>query len=536
LPYYHIDSEVEKEYVNKKREMDAMAQVLYDKNGMPIDDTNGLPVRNVTAYDPVDDMIKVKSMQKKWKSDFSGAALDTTKWEVVQTGAGQTISVGGNELTIATGTTVNAETIILSKEVFTSPVKAWFAPMISQKIANQEFYVEMVSVDPVTLIPDGLDIAAWKISGTDSLTNTNAVYQTGTNGMAVTNSAAVAIGNAQTAYGIYEIEMFTDEIWFHSRQMDQANGRQNSYAKHNNIPNPNKLYKARIRVKNGSTAPASTTNFKMAFVNISDYAELTAEITAGRGNNSIGQALAAQVVNKPNIGTVDNVRLDANTTPFTDTTTNQVANATYTGTTRDMGASYNAWNRLRVAVMHLAGNTPGHLVVQQSTDNATWRETHRVPVPSESAMYRTFDFPVVMRYIRVIFINGATAQTGFFLSTALVRVDGGSDYDKNITFVHSTAAQAASAAFNGPTLDLGSNHSFQRHRATVYADQGGTLSLDESRDGTNWRTVGQLNFAPSGTNLGTVEALIVARYVRVRYTNGATANTAFELQSTLMKS
>jgi hypothetical protein len=259
--------------------------------------TTPVHVTGGVGYDKQDDMYRVKTNQKKWKADFSGTSLNTNMWEVVQTGSGQTISVAAGIMSIAMGTTVNAETILLSKETFTIPVKAMFALNLSQKIAQNEIYMELVSVDPVTGVVDTVtpNIAAWKVSGTDSTTNTYAVYQTQAMGIPMLNSSAVSTGAAQTGAGVYalfEIEPYTDELWFHTKVMDSANGRSYSNVRHQNIPNPNAIYKVRLRIKNGTTAPASATTVNFQFVNVNDYAELTAEVTAGRGNISAGQGMA----------------------------------------------------------------------------------------------------------------------------------------------------------------------------------------------------------------------------------------------------
>jgi hypothetical protein len=77
--------------------------------------------------------------------------------------------------------------------------------------------------------------------------------------------------------------------------MDSSSGRSNSYVRHQQIPDPNGLYKVRIRVSNRATAPASSTTVNIQYVTVIDYAELTAEITAGRGNIAQGQGIYAQV-------------------------------------------------------------------------------------------------------------------------------------------------------------------------------------------------------------------------------------------------
>jgi hypothetical protein len=212
---------------------------------------------------------------------------------------------------------VSAETILLSKETFTIPVKAMVALNLSQKIAQNEVYIELVSVDPTTGIPDGLNLAAWKVSGTDSTTNDYAIYSVQANGIAQLNSSTVDTNVPQTGAGVYsvlEIEPYTDEVWFHAKVMDSANGRTYSNVRHQNIPNPNAVYKLRIRVKNGTTAPASATTVNFQFANVNDYAELTAEITAGRGNTSPGQGIFANVAGTVTAVAAGSVAHDASTT------------------------------------------------------------------------------------------------------------------------------------------------------------------------------------------------------------------------------
>jgi hypothetical protein len=226
------------------------------------------------------------------------------------------------------------------------------------------------------------------------------------------------------------------------------------------------------------------------------------------------------------------VRLDSNATIYTDTTTNLTANQLYTGTTRDAGASYNAYSKFRVMVSATAGFGFGHLIIEQSTDGTTFRESHRLPINSEGQYYN-FEFPWVLRYIRVKFQNGAVAQTAFFLATELLRGDGGTDQDKTLFFTHSTTALAASATFTGVTLGLGSNHSFNSHRVLVQdTGGGGTLYFDESRDGVTWIMTQQNTIAAGVAQ--EIDSSITLPYQRIRYVCGATAQTGFLLTSALI--
>ena len=62
---------------------------------------------------------------------------------------------------------------------------------------------------------------------------------------------------------------------------------------------------------------------------------------------------------------------------------------------------------------------------------------------------------------------------------------------------------------------------------SVYADQAGTIYIEQSPNGTNWDVVDSFSVT-GGAGLGfTVEK--VCPYARVRYVNGATAQTTFRL-------
>jgi hypothetical protein len=249
-------------------------------------------VEKMAAYDAQDDMLKVKSTQKKFRDSFAGSSLDTEKWDVVAvTGAQMSVTVSGGNLTFGSGTTANAETQIISKERFTVPFRISYGLTLSQRIANATFIVEAVSIDPNTGKVDNKNIVGMVHDGT---TATSIKYRVANGGTAPVDTSNTFPTTA--AGGVYEIEPFADEAWFHGGTIDSNVARANSYRRHSNIPDPNQYYKIRIRWLNGGTAPASNTNAVMAFIACQDYAELTAEITAGRGQSTAGQAIGVQVV------------------------------------------------------------------------------------------------------------------------------------------------------------------------------------------------------------------------------------------------
>lgn len=217
-------------------------------------------------------------------------------------------------------------------------------------------------------------------------------------------------------------------------------------------------------------------------------------------------------------------------TYYAESTTSLTANSLFTGSAHDGGSSYNNYNRLRVVVSATAGLGHGHLIIEQSTDGVTFRETQRCPIPSDGGYY-SYEFAWNMRYIRIKFQNGAIAQTAFFLQSYGVRVDGGLDHQQTPSFVHSQTALAASATFTGVTLNTGSQNAYLNHKATVYADQAGTLQLQQSTNGSTWRTTKSV--AVSAGTVVTVVDDLVYQYCRVVYVNGTTAQASFELVGTL---
>lgn len=223
----------------------------------------------------------------RWRKEFNDPTL--ADW-VVSTGTGQTVTVSNSNLLITTGTTANAQTTVMSKQTFSVPFKIAFGFQISQKIANQEFYVEVVA-DDGNGGADETVVAAWRIAGSDSVTATNARTEVRNGGAARVQSANIASQASQTTGAIYEIVLESDETWFHSRLADSVAGRSTSSVKNTTSPDPTRKFHARFRVVNGATAPASNTTFTSAFVTSIDYTEFQVEVTGGQGSISAGQAV-----------------------------------------------------------------------------------------------------------------------------------------------------------------------------------------------------------------------------------------------------
>lgn len=361
----------------------------------------------VNAYDEKNDMIKVNSMQQKWRAGFAGTQLNPNKWEIVQTGAGQSIVVANGELQINAGTTANAETIIMSKQTFSVPHRMMAHVKLSQRIANQEFYVELVSVDRDTEEPNSDSRAGWLFN---DITATSAKYTVNGGDQPILTSALVTVPTTLTG-AIFEVEPTADEAWFFTRSVDTTTGRTNSYVRHSQIPNPNLLYKVQIRVKNLATAPASNTIFSSQFVNVSDYAELTAEITAGRGGSVAGQALATTPTSLPTLPMVTTSNIVAKNLQTVFTTT-PIAVGTPFVSTSVMGDATSAmvYTKLRVRFLF---NQPVKVEFFNGTAT-TATGVGNIMVHEENVlanMCTVIEVPLFQRYIYVRITNMGSATT-----------------------------------------------------------------------------------------------------------------------------
>lgn len=273
-------------------------------------------VSDMVAYDPAGGKLLVGNARDKFRDEFF--SFDTVdNWELVQTGSGMTISGDGaangcRYLKIASGTAINSETIILSRSSFRLPVKFAFSASLSQRIANQEVFVELVGVDengnietdstfasPNTL--DALNAASWKF---DAATATQAKYLVRGQGVSELLSAAATIGTTAATgttpnfvpNSIYSIIADMEEVVFASQLVDSLAVIPNVYKRSQYIPDTGKAYKIRIRVKNLGTAPASSTDFRLHFVRLLDATRFTVDFARhmGRGTD-VADALPVYV-------------------------------------------------------------------------------------------------------------------------------------------------------------------------------------------------------------------------------------------------
>lgn len=249
------------------------------------------PIHEILGYDAVSDMLKVETTSKVFRDVFPGTTLSAADWDS-SVGTGGAVTVNNN-VVLASGTTVAAETSITTKAAFRVPIRVKVGLTLSQRIANQSFFIELVSVDSSTLVPDGQNVAALLFDGTTSTT----VKHRGQFKAGTATDVSFATASTSTARA-HEIEVKREEVWFHNTDaFNSTTARGNSARRDSVAPDPNALYKLRLRWVNGGSAPASSTDATVAFVLVVEGSEIDAQITAARGSQVSGHGVPSVITN-----------------------------------------------------------------------------------------------------------------------------------------------------------------------------------------------------------------------------------------------
>lgn len=115
-------------------------------------------------------------------------------------------------------------------------------------------------------------------------------------------------------------------------------------------------------------------------------------------------------------GTVTSNMGSAGLAVYTDSSTNLAGAAAFTGTSRD-GGSTQAYN---IFVVNIFSDQAGTLKIQKSTDNTTWRDAATADITA--GVPRELSVRCTARYHRAYYLNGATPQTLFSLTSAYQRI------------------------------------------------------------------------------------------------------------------
>ncbi|MEW9901050.1 hypothetical protein ABWL39_20745 [Chitinivorax sp. PXF-14] len=161
---------------------------------------------------------------------------------------------------------------------------------------------------------------------------------------------------------------------------------------------------------NAASAPASATTWTIGFCSIEQFANLPVYIA---GNRAMAQSLAMPVTL---VGGTANIGSSGGAV-YTESSTALGAGASTTGASRDAGSTV-GYARF---VANAFADQAGTLYLEKSTDNVTWRLA-APPQAVAAGEAREVAVFVTARYHRARYVNGATAQAAFLLTSALLRI------------------------------------------------------------------------------------------------------------------
>jgi hypothetical protein len=168
--------------------------------------------------------------------------------------------------------------------------------------------------------------------------------------------------------------------------------------------------------------PVGATHVRARISSFTSGGPIVTKVTAGEGgpDSSVTATINTQLPGGSNtMGAIYGAGqwIDANSTA-------QAANATVTGTSRDLTGQATATNftnsaRLGEYRVSATADVAGTLYLEHSRDNVTWRRIKSVALAAAAgagtSFYGEIVHPPSTRYVRAVFINGATIQTYFML-------------------------------------------------------------------------------------------------------------------------
>lgn len=228
--------------------------------------------------------ITVDGINKIKRYDFSGVTLPTD-WGIVSMGTNQSVSVANSILSIVSGTDINQETIVRCSSPVTIKTLVRFVMSLSQRIANQNFYLELVNAA-------GTTYARYDFNGA---TATTAQCVTANEGTA--NSAVSVTVPTTASYASFDIFADINDVLF-SSVASNTNASKSGVSKFDRLALlPDEQYYIQIRVLNGGTAPASSTTINIDSVSIQDLTGINVDLQRGDGAGATSMGVPVNVAN-----------------------------------------------------------------------------------------------------------------------------------------------------------------------------------------------------------------------------------------------
>ncbi len=439
-----------------------------------------------------------------WRCTFSNviaSGVDPSFFDIIGAiGTGQTVSQSGGNLVLTAGTTANSETIIRSTRSFNGSMISRIQSILSSRIINTNFFVELVDV-----IGDGLTcVINSAVSVTVTIPNNpftaanvgQGMYlgkYSGTGTFAPQRGVIASVSGNDVTYTVASMAAGTGTVSVFGWNYYQLTYTGTTATSAN--------YDAQRRGWNsGVTAATINTTAApghMAIMQNDDgNAYLLDQLVA---STTIGQpsARASRVINIPEENTQLFLQIR-----MANGTTNPASSITWT-----VGmSSVEKYSPLPMSVNSIKPSGWGN----------------QIPVffaATQSVSAAVSSLPALV---------ASTARIGFTAGSGVWYDDSSTNLGSSATFTGTSRDLTVSAT--GVTF-AGAGTFAEELRVSAESDVTGTLWIETSRDNTNWRRVKSVNTtAVSG---GGFAAEIIHRpswrYARVGYTNAGVAQARFTI-------
>ena len=199
-------------------------------------------------------------------------------------------------------------------------------------------------------------------------------------------------------------------------------------SRYENIPEPTTQFYVFLWSFNGTTAPASTTTWTLGHVSAEQFPNQSVYVQGFRAQGQINPTpvnILGTSTASLNAGTSRIGFTAAHGIWWDDSSTVLAANATFTGSSRDLlvtataTAFANAGTYAAEFRASAESDQTGTLWLEVSRDNTTWRRVKSVATVAVAGggFYAEIVHAPSWRYVRVGFTNGATLQTRFTLGS-----------------------------------------------------------------------------------------------------------------------
>lgn len=447
---------------------------------IPSDDTDALALATRALPQHVSRIGFAKAIANGVDTEFFAPAI---------IGAGQSVNQTGGNLVITTGTTARSETIIRSLASWKGGIRLRAKVTLSQRIINQNFFVELVDV-----IGDSL---AYVINSATSITIT------------IPNNTLTAQNIGQSI----SIGNFAGTGTFLSGRYTIASVSGNDVT----------FTVAGFAVGSGVCSLFGLSFYRLLY----DGATPTTALYQNQRNGYANAAVSATINTTASPGHIAIITANDLVASFSDQPT-----ASATGMVGNVRAQQ--WEnvpddkdlRLQIRVLNL-GTAPASTTTftvgfvsisnyaNQDISIQDVRPISQQGLPVE--LVKTITQPVSGN------VTATVAST-----TANIGTNGMSAFTDSITNL------AISGSITSTSRDAGSTIAFARFVAKAIADQAGTLRIEQSTDNITFRRA-SADIPVSANIPAEVAVFVTARYHRVVYTNGGVAQTAFLLTSAYLR-